>query len=120
MRIRPRNEHVIFRIGKAREQRAGIVIPGQENERNLFAVVAVGQGGLTVEGKRMPIEIADGQKLLPDMLVFIRPGDYEQYDDEDEPRLVIPQSAIIGVEVDEDDNPIFNKLVAKSRIASLN
>jgi co-chaperonin GroES (HSP10) len=109
MKIRPRNEHVVIRIIPAREQRSGIVIPGQEMERNLFAVVAVGQGGLTVEGKRMPIEIADGQPLLPDMLIFVRPGDYEQYEDGKEARLVVPQSSIIGVEVDDNDQPLFHK-----------
>ena len=73
-----------------------------------MAVVAVGQGGLTVDGKRMPIEIGDGQPLTPGMVVFLKGGEYETFiGDRKEQCMIVPQSAIVGVEIDAAGNPIM-------------
>lgn len=100
MQIKPRNEYVVVRVIPARKQNSGIIIPGQDYERSLMEVVAVGPGGLTVEGKRMPIEVEAGVSLQPGMRIFMKGGEYEQYEGEDKlQHLVIPQSAIIGIEI---------------------
>jgi len=126
MKIKPRNEHVVVRRIPSREKSSGIIIPGQETERDLFAVTAVGPGGFTPAGTRAPIELDVGQPIVPGMLVFVRPGDYEMFDsDPNSPgdeslRMVIPQSAIIGVEVDDNDQPLMFAEPAQSMIATLN
>jgi co-chaperonin GroES (HSP10) len=100
MKIQPRNEHVVLRQQEQREQRT-IVIPGEEHEENRFVVVAVGPGGLTVNGGRMPIEVIPGVPLAPGHVVLVRGSEYEGFKDGNTVMWIVPQAAILGVEVED-------------------
>jgi len=101
MNIQPRNEYVIVRQQEQREKRA-IIVPGQEHEENRWVVVAVGPGGLTVNGGRMPIEVVPGVPLEAGHVIMVRGGEYDGFVYGGVPHTLVPQSAILGVEVEED------------------
>jgi len=98
MRIQPRNEYVVLKVIEAKKH-GGIIVPGQETERNLLTVVSVGQGGLTVDGRRMPIEVSDGVPLKSGDVVFLKQGEYETFEHQKVQHLIVPQSALIGIEL---------------------
>lgn len=95
MKIQPRNEYVVVTRRKI-QRNAGIIVPGQETEQNVVLVTAIGPGPLTSSGVRAPIE---GIKVGD--AVFIRGGEYEQFEHDGDEYLIVPQSAIIGVEVQD-------------------
>ncbi len=101
MNLQPRNEFVIVRRIQV-VNHAGLVIPGHETHRTQTVVEAVGPGGLTIDGKRMPIEHQVGQPMMPGDVVYLRGGEYETYEYKGEPYFIVPQSAILGVELAEE------------------
>lgn len=99
MNIQPRNEYVIIRQQEQREKKT-IIVPGQEHEDNRWIVVAVGPGGLTVNGGRMPIEVVPGTPLEPGHVIMVRGGEYEGFLYQGVHHMMVPQAMILGVEVE--------------------
>ncbi len=66
MNIRPLHDRVVVkRIEQGEQIRGGIIIPDTAKEKPQEAeVVAVGPGKLTDEGKRMPIDVKAGDRVL--------------------------------------------------------
>ncbi|HEV7670198.1 MAG: co-chaperone GroES [Acidobacteriota bacterium] len=66
MNIRPLHDRVVVkRIEQGEQVRGGIIIPDTAKEKPQEAeVVAVGPGKLNDEGKRMPIDVKAGDRVL--------------------------------------------------------
>ena len=66
MNIRPLHDRVVVkRIEQGEQIRGGIIIPDTAKEKPQEAeVVAVGPGKLNDEGKRMPIDVKAGDRVL--------------------------------------------------------
>lgn len=66
MNIRPLHDRVVVkRIEQGEQIRGGIIIPDTAKEKPQEAeVVAVGPGKLNDEGKRMPIDVKSGDRVL--------------------------------------------------------
>jgi len=66
MQIRPLYDRVLLkRIEAEEEVRGGIIIPDTAKEKPQEAeVVAVGEGKLDDDGKRMPMTVAKGDRVL--------------------------------------------------------
>ena len=66
MNIRPLHDRVLVKRVEQQEQvRGGIIIPDTAKEKPQEAeVVAVGPGKLTDEGKRTPLEVQVGDRIL--------------------------------------------------------
>ena len=66
MNIRPLHDRVLVKRAEQQEQvRGGIIIPDTAKEKPQEAeVVAVGPGKLTDEGKRTPLEVQVGDRIL--------------------------------------------------------
>jgi chaperonin GroES len=66
MNIRPLHDRVLVKRIELEEQvRGGIIIPDTAKEKPQEAeVVAVGPGKLTDEGKRTPLEVQPGDRIL--------------------------------------------------------
>ena len=66
MNMKPLGERVLVKPVAAEEvTKGGIVLPDAAKEKNQEAeVIAVGPGRMTDEGKRIPLEIKVGDKVL--------------------------------------------------------
>ena len=66
MNIRPLHDRVLVkRVEQQEQMRGGIIIPDTAKEKPQEAeVVAVGPGKLTDEGKRTPLEVQVGDRIL--------------------------------------------------------
>ena len=66
MNIRPLHDRVLVKRVEQQEQiRGGIIIPDTAKEKPQEAeVIAVGPGKLTDEGKRSPMDVATGDRVL--------------------------------------------------------
>ena len=66
MNIRPLNDRVLVKRAEQQEQvRGGIIIPDTAKEKPQEAeVVAVGPGKLNDDGKRTPLEVQVGDRIL--------------------------------------------------------
>ena len=66
MKMRPLGERIIVKVTASEEvTKGGIVLPDAAKEKPQEAeVVAVGPGRLNEDGKRVPMEIAVGDKVL--------------------------------------------------------
>lgn len=66
MNIRPLQDRVVAkRIEKTEEVRGGIIIPDTAKEKPQEAeVVAVGAGKLDDKGKRIPVDVKTGDRVL--------------------------------------------------------
>jgi chaperonin GroES len=66
MNIRPLHDRVLVRRVEAEEQvRGGIIIPDTAKEKPQQAqVVAVGPGKINDEGKRAPMDVKEGDRIL--------------------------------------------------------
>ena len=66
MNIRPLHDRVVVKRIEAQEQiRGGIIIPDTAKEKPQEAeVIAVGPGKLTDEGKRNPMDVSAGDRIL--------------------------------------------------------
>lgn len=66
MNIRPLHDRVLVKRLETEEQvRGGIIIPDTAKEKPQEAeVIAVGPGKLTEDGKRSPMDVKEGDKVL--------------------------------------------------------
>ena len=66
MNIRPLHDRVLIKRIEAEEQvRGGIIIPDTAKEKPQEAeVVAVGPGKLSDDGKRQPMDVNEGDRIL--------------------------------------------------------
>ena len=66
MNIRPLHDRVLVKRSEQQEQvRGGIIIPDTATEKPQEAdVVAVGPGKLNDEGKRSPMDVKEGDRIL--------------------------------------------------------
>jgi len=66
MKLKPLNDRVlVLRIEEEEKTAGGIVIPDTAKEKPQEAkVVAVGPGKLNDEGKRIPMEVKEGDRIL--------------------------------------------------------
>ena len=66
MNIRPLHDRVLVKRIEAEEQvRGGIIIPDTAKEKPQEAeVIAVGPGKLSDEGKRSPMDVKEGDRIL--------------------------------------------------------
>ena len=66
MKIRPLNDRIVaLRIEEEENKAGGLVIPDTAKEKPMTAkVVAVGTGRLLDSGKRVPLEVEKGAKVL--------------------------------------------------------
>ena len=66
MNIRPLHDRVVVkRIEQAEQVRGGIIIPDTAKEKPQEAeVIAVGPGKLNDEGKRAPMDVKEGDRVL--------------------------------------------------------
>ena len=66
MNIRPVHDRVLVKRLEAEEQiRGGIIIPDTAKEKPQEAeVIAVGPGKLSDEGKRSPMDVKEGDRIL--------------------------------------------------------
>ena len=66
MKVKPLNDRVLIRRIEAEEKvKGGIIIPDTAKEKPLEGkVVAVGAGRLDEDGKRVPMEVKTGDRVL--------------------------------------------------------
>jgi chaperonin GroES len=66
MKIRPLHERVLVkRIEEEEERRGGIIIPDTAKEKPQEAkVIAVGDGKILENGKRVPLDVKAGDRVL--------------------------------------------------------
>ncbi len=66
MKIRPLNDRVVAqRVEQAEEVRGGIIIPDTAKEKPQEAeVVSVGDGKMDDDGKRLPMSVKKGDRVL--------------------------------------------------------
>ncbi|GAB4280183.1 MAG: co-chaperone GroES [Coriobacteriia bacterium] len=66
MNLKPLNDRVIVKPAEAEEQtKSGLVIPDTAKEKpQKGEVVAVGEGKLTEDGKRLPIDVSVGDTVI--------------------------------------------------------
>jgi chaperonin GroES len=66
VKVRPLHDRVLIKRIEAEEQlRGGIIIPDTAKEKPQEAeVVAVGPGKLNEDGKRQPMDVKDGDRVL--------------------------------------------------------
>ena len=66
MKIRPLNDRIVAkRIEQAEEVRGGIIIPDTAKEKPQEAeIIAVGPGKLDDDGKRTPMDVKKGDRVL--------------------------------------------------------
>lgn len=65
-KIKPLGDRIVVkRLEEEEEKKGGIIIPDTAKEKSeLGEVIAVGPGKLTDEGKRVPMEVKVGDKIL--------------------------------------------------------
>jgi chaperonin GroES len=66
MKLKPLNDRVLVkRLEETETSRGGIIIPDTAKEKPTEGkVIAVGPGKLNDEGKRMPMEVKKGDRIL--------------------------------------------------------
>jgi chaperonin GroES len=66
MKFKPLRDRILVkRIQKKEEQKGGIIIPDTAKEKPMEGkVVAVGAGRINDEGKRFPLEVKAGDRVL--------------------------------------------------------
>ena len=66
MKLRPLNDRILVkRVEEESTTKGGIIIPDSAKEKPAEGkVVSVGNGKLNEDGKRMPVELKDGDRIL--------------------------------------------------------
>ena len=66
MKLRPLNDRILVkRVAEEEKTKGGIIIPDTAKEKPAEGkVVAVGIGALNPEGKRVPLEVKKGDRIL--------------------------------------------------------
>ena len=93
MKIKPLNDRVLIKRLEGREQvKGGIIIPDTAKEKPQEGeVIAVGEGRLDDSGKRIPMQVKKGDKVL-----FAKyAGSDIKLDDQD--HLIVLESDILGI-----------------------
>lgn len=93
MKLRPLQDRILVRrVEEAQETKGGIIIPDSAKEKQAEGeVVAVGNGKLSDDGKRIPLEIKKGDRIL-----FSKYGGTE-VQIEDEEYLIMREDDVLGV-----------------------
>ena len=93
MKITPLKDKVIIKpLEKGEEKKGNIIIPDTAKEKpQMGEVMEVGPGKMTEDGKRLPMDVKKGQKVI-----------YEKYAGtevtvEDSKLLILDQDSIIGI-----------------------
>lgn len=105
--IKPRNGNVLLRLVDASTTSGGIITGVSSHDRHMMEIVAVGDGYLTADGQRVPINLEKGQR------VYMAAGvEFSQYDMEDGTKLLIaPEAAVLGIEEDDGTLPIVKSSI---------
>ena len=93
MKLRPLQDRILVkRVEEAQKTKGGIIIPDSAKEKPAEGeVIAVGNGKLGEDGKRIPIELKKGDRIL-----FSKYGGTEvQIDDEE--YLIMREDDVLGV-----------------------
>jgi chaperonin GroES len=66
MKVRPLNDRIIVkRLEEEEKTKGGIIIPDSAKEKPIEGkVIAVGDGRINKEGKKIPMEIKKGDRIL--------------------------------------------------------
>jgi chaperonin GroES len=66
MKLRPMHDRILVkRVAEEQTTKGGIIIPDSAKEKPAEGkVVAVGNGKVTDEGKRVPLEVKEGNRIL--------------------------------------------------------
>ncbi len=66
MKVKPLNDRVlVYRIEEKEQKKGGIIIPDTAKEKPMEGkVVAVGSGRIEKDGKRVPLEVKTGDRVL--------------------------------------------------------
>ncbi len=66
MKVKPLNDRVLVkRLEEVQVTKGGIVIPDTAKEKPIEGkVVAVGPGKMSEQGKRMPLQVKEGDRIL--------------------------------------------------------
>ncbi len=93
MKIRPLNDRILVkRLEEEAKTRGGIIIPDSAKEKPAEGeVIAVGDGKLGDDGKRMPLQVKKGDRVL-----FAKYAGTE-IKIEDEEHLVMREDDILGI-----------------------
>ena len=93
MKLRPLQDRILVkRVEEAEKTKGGIIIPDSAKEKPAEGkVVAVGAGKVGDDGKRIPLEIKKGDRIL-----FSKYGGTE-VNIEDEEHLIMREDDVLGV-----------------------
>lgn len=93
MKIKPLNDRILVkRLEEEAKTRGGIIIPDSAKEKPAQGeVIAVGDGKLGDDGKRMPLQVKKGDRVL-----FAKYAGTE-IKIEDEEHLVMREDDILGI-----------------------
>ena len=90
---RPRNDQVIIREEQGSEEKTagGVIVPGTADNLIRAVVVAVGPGGITSDGKRVPLDISVGDH------VRVQPGEGSLFMHGGQQLAIVPDHAVVAV-----------------------
>lgn len=93
MKLRPLQDRILVkRVEEAEKTKGGIIIPDSAKEKPAEGeVVAVGAGKVSDDGKKIPLEIKKGDRIL-----FSKYGGTE-VNIEDEEFLIMREDDVLGV-----------------------
>ena len=93
MKIRPLHDRLIVkRLEEEEKTRGGIIIPDTAKEKPIEGkVIAVGEGRISKEGKKIPMEIKKGDRIL-----FAKYGGTEVKIDGDE-HLMMSEEDVLAI-----------------------
>ncbi len=93
MKLRPLNDRIVVkRVEEKEVTKGGIIIPDTAKEKPAEGkVIAVGKGALNNEGKRVPLEVKKGDRIL-----FGKYGGQEINIDGEE-YLIMSEQEVLGV-----------------------
>lgn len=97
MKLVPLEDRVVLKqLAAEKTTASGIVIPGKEKEKPQQAeVIAVGPGKTTEDGKKLPMEVKVGDKV-----VYSKYSGTEVKMDEDEEFVIVKQGDILAIIAD--------------------
>jgi len=93
MKLRPLQDRILVkRVEEQQKTKGGIIIPDSAKEKPAEGeIVAVGNGKLGEDGKRIPLEVKKGDRIL-----FSKYGGTEVQIDEEE-YLIMREDDVLGV-----------------------
>jgi chaperonin GroES len=92
MKIRPLHDRILVKREEEEVRKGGIIIPDTAKEKpQRGKVIAVGNGKVTEDGKRIPLDVKTGDKIL-----------FRKYSDtevkiEDEEYVILREEDILGI-----------------------